>query len=186
MVLPQAMAWVQYWFRVLSLKFCGNSKKNCGDISQQSPAFCMYDLCMFEYENMYLCMFEYENMCHPWGGIMTFSLKVSSTQWAKLMMAIWYCWCLWSLCAFPLLACNACWPFAAKLCNIRFQLLSNDKTHFNWDMSKNALHKSINNTPPHCASLSACAAPPVVPAKPNPRGWVCVQSISPGQCTLHC
>ena len=27
MVLPQAMAWVQYWFRVLSLKFCGKSKK---------------------------------------------------------------------------------------------------------------------------------------------------------------
>ena len=36
------MAWVQYWFRVLSLKFCGKSKKNCGDISPQSPAFCMY------------------------------------------------------------------------------------------------------------------------------------------------
>ena len=42
MVLPQAMAWVQYWFRVLSLKFCGKSKKICGDISQVSPAFCMY------------------------------------------------------------------------------------------------------------------------------------------------
>ena len=28
MVLPQAIAWVQYWFRVLSLKFCGKSKKN--------------------------------------------------------------------------------------------------------------------------------------------------------------
>ena len=42
MVLPQAMAWVQYWFRILSLKFCGKSKKNCGDISQVSPAFCMY------------------------------------------------------------------------------------------------------------------------------------------------
>ena len=42
MVLPQAMAWVQYWFRVLSLKFCGKFKKNCGDISPQSPAFCMY------------------------------------------------------------------------------------------------------------------------------------------------
>ena len=42
MVLPQAMAWVQYWFRVLSLKFCRKSKKNCGDISPQSPAFCMY------------------------------------------------------------------------------------------------------------------------------------------------
>ena len=42
MVLPQAMAWVQYWFRVLSLKFCGKSKKKCGDISPQSPAFCMY------------------------------------------------------------------------------------------------------------------------------------------------
>ena len=27
MVLPQAMAWVQYWFRVLSLKFCGKFKK---------------------------------------------------------------------------------------------------------------------------------------------------------------
>ena len=44
MVLPQAMAWVQYCFRVLSLKFCGKSKKNCGDISPQSPAFCMYEL----------------------------------------------------------------------------------------------------------------------------------------------
>ena len=43
MVLPQSMAWVQYWFRVLSLKFCGKSKKNCGDISQVSPAFCMYE-----------------------------------------------------------------------------------------------------------------------------------------------
>ena len=42
MVLPQAMAWAQYWFRVLSLKFCGKSKKICGDISPQSPAFCMY------------------------------------------------------------------------------------------------------------------------------------------------
>ena len=42
MVQPQAMAWVQYWFRVLSLKFCGKSKKICGDISQVSPAFCMY------------------------------------------------------------------------------------------------------------------------------------------------
>ena len=44
MVLPQAMAWGQYWFRVLSLEFCGKSKKNCGDISQVSPAFCMYAL----------------------------------------------------------------------------------------------------------------------------------------------
>ena len=42
MVLPQAMAWVQYWFRILSLKFCGKTKKICGDISPQSPAFCMY------------------------------------------------------------------------------------------------------------------------------------------------
>ena len=42
MVLPQAMAWLQYWFRVLSLKFCGKSKKICGDVSQVSPAFCMY------------------------------------------------------------------------------------------------------------------------------------------------
>ena len=42
MVLPQAMAWVQYWFRILSLKFCGKSKKICGDISPQSPAFCIY------------------------------------------------------------------------------------------------------------------------------------------------
>ena len=47
MVLPQAMAWVQYWFRVLSLRFCGKSKKNCGDISQLSPAFCMYVLKIF-------------------------------------------------------------------------------------------------------------------------------------------
>ena len=47
MVLPQAMAWVQYWFRILSLKFCRKSKKNCGDISQVSPAFCMYDLRVF-------------------------------------------------------------------------------------------------------------------------------------------
>ena len=27
---------------ILSLKFCGKSKKICGDISQVSPAFCMY------------------------------------------------------------------------------------------------------------------------------------------------
>ena len=47
MVLPQAMAWVHYWFRVLSLKFCGKSKKICGDISQQSPAFCMYGFVTF-------------------------------------------------------------------------------------------------------------------------------------------
>ena len=40
MVLP----WGQYWFCVLSLKFCGKSKKICGDISQVSPAFCMYAL----------------------------------------------------------------------------------------------------------------------------------------------
>ena len=44
MVLPQAMAWMQYWFRVLSLKFCGKSKEICGDISPVSPAFCMYVL----------------------------------------------------------------------------------------------------------------------------------------------
>ena len=44
MVLPQAMAWVQYWFCILSLKFCGKFKKICGDISPQSPAFCMYAL----------------------------------------------------------------------------------------------------------------------------------------------
>ena len=153
---------------------------------------CMFEceimyLCMFEYENIYFCMFEYENMYHLWGGIMTFSLKVSSTQWAKLIMAIWYCWYLWSLCAFPLLACNACWPFAAKLCNIRFQLLSNDQTHFNWDMSPKCFHTNqsiIRRPKAQCASPSACAAPQVVPAKPKPRGWVRVQSLSPGQCTL--
>ena len=49
MVLPQAMAWVQYWFRILSLKFCGKSKKNCGDISQVSPAFCMYAVMKVEW-----------------------------------------------------------------------------------------------------------------------------------------
>ena len=32
----------KYWFHVLSLKFCGKSKKICGYISPQSPAFCMY------------------------------------------------------------------------------------------------------------------------------------------------
>ena len=49
MVLPQAMAWVQYWFRVLSLKFCGKSKKICGDISQLSPAFCMYESSLWKH-----------------------------------------------------------------------------------------------------------------------------------------
>ena len=29
-------------FAFYSLKFCGKSKKNCVDISQVSPAFCMY------------------------------------------------------------------------------------------------------------------------------------------------
>ena len=48
MVLLQAKAWVQYWFRVLSLKFCGKSKKICGDISPQSPAFCMYAKLLLE------------------------------------------------------------------------------------------------------------------------------------------
>ena len=64
MVLPQAMAWVQYWFRVLSLKFCRKSKKNCGDISQVSPAFCMY---AFDYRSglswalkVNLCILDYE------------------------------------------------------------------------------------------------------------------------------
>ena len=54
MVPPQAMAWVQYWFHVLSLKFCGKSKKNCGDIPQVSPAFCMYGHCSYKFLDHYL------------------------------------------------------------------------------------------------------------------------------------
>ena len=57
MVLPQAMAWVQYWFRVLSLKFCRKSKKICGDISQLSPAFCMYAVG--------LAILSHTQNCHP-------------------------------------------------------------------------------------------------------------------------
>ena len=53
MVLPQAMAWVQYWFRVLSLKFCGKSKKICGDISPQSPAFCMYASTLYHHNSKF-------------------------------------------------------------------------------------------------------------------------------------
>ena len=60
MVLPQAMAWVQYWFRVVSLKFCGKSKKNCGDISQVSPAFCMYAIQTFSHNT---CIFHF-GICH--------------------------------------------------------------------------------------------------------------------------
>ena len=42
MVLPQAMAWVQYWFRVLSLKFCGKSKKIAEIYLRYLPLFaCM-------------------------------------------------------------------------------------------------------------------------------------------------
>ena len=39
MVLPQAMAWVQYWFRVLSLKFCGKSKKKLRGYIPAIPRF---------------------------------------------------------------------------------------------------------------------------------------------------
>ena len=43
MVLPQAMAWVHYWFCVLSLKFCGKSKKIAGIYPSYPPLFaCMY------------------------------------------------------------------------------------------------------------------------------------------------
>ena len=42
MVLPQAMAWVQYWFRVLSLKFCGKSKKIAEILSPETLLFSMY------------------------------------------------------------------------------------------------------------------------------------------------
>ena len=42
MVLPQAMAWVQYWFRILSLKFCGKSKKFAEIYLHNLPLFaCM-------------------------------------------------------------------------------------------------------------------------------------------------
>ena len=42
MVLPQAMAWVQYWFCVISLIFCRKSKKNCGIYLRYLPLFaCM-------------------------------------------------------------------------------------------------------------------------------------------------
>ena len=39
-------------------------------------------------------------------------------------------------------------------------------------------HESINNTPSQCASLSAGAPPYVVPAKPNPCGWL-------GPCAIY-
>ena len=42
MVLPQAMAWVQYWFCVLSLKFCGKSKKFVEIKSPETLLFWMY------------------------------------------------------------------------------------------------------------------------------------------------
>ena len=58
MVLPQAMVWVQYWFRVLSLKFCRKSKKICGDISQVSPAFCIYGLRFLKISQC-LCFFRF-------------------------------------------------------------------------------------------------------------------------------
>ena len=60
-MLPQAMAWVQYLFRVLSLKFCRKSKRICGDISQVSPAFCMYDLVYF-----WLSLFSLGGSFVPW------------------------------------------------------------------------------------------------------------------------
>ena len=67
MVLPQAMAWVQYWFRVLSLKFCEKSKKICGDISPQSPAFCMYDCALqmhIQHCTMYLTFYIVQIVPH--------------------------------------------------------------------------------------------------------------------------
>ena len=73
MVLPQAMAWVQYWFRVLRLKFYGKSKKNCGDISQQSPAFCMYDSTVFEDPKVLstgIIVFDHQKLSKPFGVFM--------------------------------------------------------------------------------------------------------------------
>ena len=69
MVLPQATAWVQYWFCVLSLKFCGKSKKNCGDISQVSPAFCMYGYHLSTRSlNWCWCLCWSKSWCWYWCG----------------------------------------------------------------------------------------------------------------------
>ena len=77
MVLPQAMAWVRYWFRVLSLKFCGKSKKKIAEIYlRYLPLFaCMVEtsqelripslvpiLC--EAKIWHLVNWEYRNNCH--------------------------------------------------------------------------------------------------------------------------
>ena len=73
MVLPQAMAWVQYWFRVLSLKFCGKSKKICGDISQVSPAFCMYGV-------GHVTFLDQNSLIRPFVGHMTFWTKEAQSE----------------------------------------------------------------------------------------------------------
>ena len=55
MALPQAMAWVQYWFRVLSLKFCGKSKKIAEIYLHNLPLFaCM----IIAKGNIYLIKFN--------------------------------------------------------------------------------------------------------------------------------
>ena len=64
MVLPQAMAWVQYWFRVLSLKFCRKSKKNCGEILRYLPLFaCMHKTYGISIVKVLLCCLS---RCEPW------------------------------------------------------------------------------------------------------------------------
>ena len=84
MVLPQAMAWVQYWFRVLSLKFCRKSKKICGDISQLSPAFCMYG-----YHRLFFGLFAATTSCG-------FNLAIvpPPKELIIILAPIWYSRCI--------------------------------------------------------------------------------------------
>ena len=58
MVLPQAMAWVQYWFHVLSLKFYGKSKKIAVIYHRYHPLFaCMHWILSRRQENLSPCVF---------------------------------------------------------------------------------------------------------------------------------
>ena len=91
MVLPQAMTWVQYWFRVLSLKFYGKSKKNCGDISQVYPAFCMYALCFFGHPVFFFWMYWLSGswtMTPYWKSGSALLSKICQWQWCQR-----FCFC---------------------------------------------------------------------------------------------
>ena len=121
MVLPQAMAWVQYWFRVLSLKFCGKSKKNCGDISPQSPAFCMYaSHCMIGVHTRVHAKIRGWLHWKSWLGV---RVGLHSDGWE-------HCWCF-----------EVCWQIAEHCCCKKAQTCSSGRQHKRLSAIKSALEQ---------------------------------------------